>query len=327
MLSLGIESTAHSFGIGIIDEKGRVLANVVDTYKPPEGWGIEPAKAAHHHREVCEGMLKKAFSDAKKTMDDIDIISFSQGPGLAPCLHAGFEFAKRLAKENKKPLYGVNHCIAHVEIGKVCTHAKDPVVLYVSGGNTQILAYVDGRYRCFGESMDIGVGNALDKFGRVMGMGFPAGPKIEKEALGGKWIELPYVVKGMDLSFSGIVTEAIKRKEQGSSLKDVSFSLQETFFSMLTEVTERATAHTEKKEVLLTGGVAANSRLQEMLRIMCKERGAKFYVVPRELAGDNGVMIGFVGLLMKKSRQKPLKLEDIELAPRQRTDEIDISWL
>ncbi|MBU0898203.1 MAG: bifunctional N(6)-L-threonylcarbamoyladenine synthase/serine/threonine protein kinase [Nanoarchaeota archaeon] len=323
MLSLGIESTAHSFSVGIVDEKGRVLANVIDSYKAPEGWGIEPAKAAQHHREVADKVLEKALSDAKKMMKDIDIISFSQGPGLAPCLHAGFDIAKRIAKSNKKPLYGVNHCVAHIEIGRVSTKAKDPVTLYVSGGNTQILAFVDGRYRCFGESMDIGIGNALDKFGRALGIGFPAGPRIEKEAVGGKYIELPYVVKGMDLSFSGIVTDAIRKKEKGASLKDVSFSLQETLFSMLTEVTERAVAHTGKEEVLLTGGVAANKRLQEMLAIMCKERGAKFYVVPHDLAGDNGSMIAWTGVLMHKNKQKTKE----ELLPRQRTDEIDVSWL
>ncbi|MFH1444994.1 MAG: bifunctional N(6)-L-threonylcarbamoyladenine synthase/serine/threonine protein kinase [Nanoarchaeota archaeon] len=322
MLSLGIESTAHTFGIGIIDDKGRILANVTDTYKPPEGWGIEPSKASDHHKEVAGQILKKALSDAKKTMEDIDIMSFSQGPGLAPALYAGFDFAKKLAKENKKPLYGVNHCVAHIEIGKVSTKAKDPVTLYVSGGNTQILAYVDGRYRCFGESMDIGIGNALDKFGRAVGIGFPAGPRIEKEAQGGKWVELPYTVKGMDLAFSGIVTDAIRKKEK-HGLKDTAFSLQETLFAMLTEVTERAVAHTEKKEVLLTGGVAVNKRLQEMLSIMCKERGAKFYVVPHELAGDNGTMIAWTGVLMHKHKQKT----KVELLPRQRTDEVDIKWI
>jgi glycoprotease/Kae1 family metallohydrolase len=171
--------------------------------------------------------------------------------------------------------------------------------------------------------MDIGIGNALDKFGRETGLEFPAGPKIESLAKGGRYQELPYTVKGMDLSFSGIVTEAVRRVKQGQSKQDICFSLQETAFAMLTEVTERALAHTKKNEVLLTGGVAANSRLQDMLRIMCRERGARFSVVPRELSADNGAMIAWTGILMHKAGMKTKP----EILPRQRTDEIDVKWI
>ena len=118
------------------------------------------------------------------------------------------------------------------------------------------------RDRC----IDIGMGNAIDKFGREAGLPFPAGPEIERLAKKGKYVELPYVVKGMGLSFSGIITEAIRKLKTGIPLEDISYSLQETIFAMLTEVTERALAHTGKNEVLLTGGVAANQRLQEMIR-------------------------------------------------------------
>jgi len=321
MLCLGIESTAHTFGIGIVTEKGRILANVWDMYKPPGGWGIEPVKAAEHHREVRKQVLKKALKNAKVELKDINLVAFSQGPGLPPCLHQGLNLAKELAKEN--PLIGVNHCIAHIEIGKLCTGAQDPVTLYVSGANTQVLAFVAGRYRIFGETQDVGIGNALDKFGRQAGLRFPAGPKIEQLALKGSYLELPYVVKGMDLSFSGIVTEAIRRRKAGAKLTDLCFSLQETCFSMLTEVTERALAHTGKTEVLLTGGVAANKRLQEMLKIMTGERGGKSFVVPLEFAGDNGAMIAWTGILAYRSgtRTKP------EIKPRQRTDQVEITWM
>jgi N6-L-threonylcarbamoyladenine synthase len=322
MLSLGIESTAHTFGIGIVSDKGKVLANLWDTYRPPLGWGIKPMDAAQHHREVRDRLLKEALSRAGKTLDDIGLVAFSQGPGLPPCLHRGLEFSKSLSNKDR-PLIGVNHCIAHIEIGRLKCRQKDPVVLYVSGANTQILSLVEGRYRCFGETMDVGIGNALDKFGRDIGLGFPAGPRIESLARGGRYHELPYTVKGMDLSFSGIVTEAVRRVKSGQSRKDMCFSLQETLFAMLTEVTERALAHTRKGEVLLTGGVAANSRLQEMLGIMCRERGARFAVVPRELAGDNGSMIAWTGLLMHKSGMKTRP----GILPRQRTDDVDVRWL
>lgn len=322
MICLGIEATAHSFGVGIITEKGEVLVNLWDMYKPPKGWGIEPIKAAQHHMKVCRGLLKKALAEAKLKLDDIDIVSFSQGPGLPPCLNEGLKFAKSL----KKPLYGVNHCISHIEIGRLKTTLKDPVTLYVSGANTQVLAFAEGRYRCFGETMDIGIGNALDKFGRGSGLEFPAGPKIEQLARKGKYVELPYVVKGMDLSFSGIVTAALQKFKKGEKLENLCFSIQETLFAMLTEVTERALAHTGKNEVLLTGGVAANSRLQGMLEIMCRERGARFAVVPREFSGDNGLMISWTGILAQKSGQKPLNPAKADILPRQRTDDVEVRW-
>jgi N6-L-threonylcarbamoyladenine synthase len=325
MLCLGIEATAHTFGTGIATGKGHILANVSDTHKPRKGWGIKPMEAAQHHREVKEKVLERALEEAKLELKDIDIISFSQGPGLPPCLLAGKELAVQLSGKTKKPVIGVNHCIAHIEISRLFTKTKDPVTLYVSGGNTQVIAFTGGRYRVFGESQDIGIGNALDKFGRATGMDFPAGPKIEKLAKRGEYIELPYVVKGMDLSFSGIVTECIRRFNRGEKIENLCFSLQETCFAMLTEVTERALAHTEKEEALLTGGVGANKRLQEMLEIMCRERGAKFFACPKEYTGDNGAMIAWTGILAYRSGQKPL--EDIDIKPRWRTDEVEIPWL
>ena len=327
MICLGIESTAHSFGVGIVSSKGKVLTNIIDMYKPSGGWGIKPMEAGEHHEKTAENVLAKALSESGLKIDDIDIISFSQGPGLPPCLRQGLNLARNLAMKTCRPLIGVNHCIAHIEIGRLTTELNDPVTLYVSGANTQVLAFVSGRYRCFGETQDVGIGNALDKFGRGTGLEFPAGPKIENLAKDGKYIPLPYVVKGMDLSFSGIITECLKKYKEGGKLEDLCFSLQETVFAMLTEVTERALAHTDKSEVLLTGGVAANSRLQEMLDIMCRERGASFAVVDRAYSGDNGAMIAWTGLLAYKSGQKPLDPKKADILPRQRTDDVEISWI
>jgi len=326
MLCLGIESTAHTFGIGIVNGKGKVLSNEWDVFKPKTGWGIAPMDAAEHHQKVSRNILEKSLESAGSSLNDIDVISVSQGPGLPPCLHKGMNFAKNLAEKSGSPILGVNHCVAHVEIGKLMTGARDPVTLYVSGANTQVLAFVSGRYRVFGETQDIGIGNALDKFGRQAGMAFPAGPKIEERAKSGKYQELPYTVKGMDLSFSGITTEAAGRVKRGEKLEDVCFSLQETVFAMLTEVTERAMAHTGKTEVLLTGGVAANRRLQEMLSIMAKERDGTFYRCPQEFCGDCGANIAWLGVLAHRSgmKQDPEKLE---IKPRQRTDDIEVTWL
>lgn len=324
MICLGVESTAHTFGVGICKDSGEILANCRDLYKPPLGWGIKPVEAAEHHRKIAEQVLKDALKTAGIKLDQIDILAYSRGPGLPPCLHVGKEFVAGLAKKTKKPIIGSNHCIAHIEIGRLTTKLKDPVTLYVSGANTQTIAFVGQKYRIFGETQDIGLGNGLDKFAREVGLEFPGGPKIEELAKKGKWIELPYVVKGMDLSYTGIITEAIK-KAKTHKLEDVCFSLQETSFAMLTEVVERALAHTGKDEVLLTGGVAANSRLQEMLDIMCKERGGKFAVVPRGFSGDQAGMISWLGLLQHKSGDKGLKKPDIN--PSWRTDEVNVNWI
>ncbi len=324
-ICLGIESTAHTFGIGIADGSGKILSNAKDVYKPKEGYGIIPMEAAKHHSAVSEEALRKALNEAKIGLDEVDIIAYSAGPGLPPCLRAGAKFAETLALKLGKPLIPVNHCIAHIEIGKLASGARDPVTLYVSGGNTQVIAFAEGRYRVFGETLDVGIGNALDQFAREAGLDFPGGPKIEQLAREGRYVRLPYTVKGMDLSFSGIITEALRQLKKGVKLEDVCFSLQETAFAMLVEVSERAVAHTGKNEILLTGGVAANKRLQEMLEIMCRERDAKFFAVPRELAGDNGAQIAWTGILSYMSGEKGAKKAETD--SRWRTDEVDAKWI
>lgn len=323
MICLGIESTAHTFGVGIVTEKGEILANERSVYKSKKGWGIIPMDAAKHHEKEGPKVVEKALEKAKLEMGDIDLIAYSRGPGLPPCLYRGFEIGKNLASKHGKPLVGVNHCVAHIEIGRLSSGFKDPVVVYVSGGNTQIISFSGGRYRVFGECMDMGLGNALDKFGRVVGLDFPQAPKIEQLAKKGKWVDLPYVVKGMDLSFSGILTSCIQKYERGEKLENLCFSIQEVFFSMVTEVTERALAHLGKDQVLLTGGVAANLRLQEMLKTMARERGGNLAVVPREFSGDNGAMIAWTGILAYKTKQKTPN----DVDPRWRTDNVEIPWM
>jgi len=325
MVCLGIESTAHTFGCGIVNDKGKVLANVKDMFITDSG-GIHPSEAKLHHEKVKDKLINEALKISKLKINEVDLVSFSQGPGLAPCLLVGMEKAKEISKENKIPLVGVNHCIAHLEIGKLMTKAKDPVLLYTSGANTQVIAFESEKYRIFGETLDQGIGNFIDAFGRHIGLGFPGGPKIEKLALKGKkFIELPYVVKGMDVSFSGILTNLKKKYDSGSyKIGDLCFSLQETVFAMMVEVSERAMAHCGKNELVLGGGVSCNKRLQEMCRIMCKERGAKFFVPENNLLIDNAAMIAWQGLLQKKEATK--EYENMDILPYQRTDDINIDW-
>lgn len=298
MICIGLEGTAHTAGVGIVDSDCKVLANVNSSFFPKEG--IHPRKAAEHHAEVFSTIISEALGKAGITAKDIGLVSFSQGPGLAPCLKITACTARALSLSLGAPIIGVNHCAAHVEIGKATTGAKDPITVYVSGGNSQIIGEAQGKYRVFGETLDIAIGNAIDKAARKLGLGFPGGPAIEKLALGGKYIPLPYTVKGMDFSFTGISTEVIRQKGRGAKLEDLCFSFQETAFAMLSEVAERALSHTEKTELLLTGGVAANSRLRGMLETMCRERGANFYAVPKQYAGDNGAMIAWQGLIGHK---------------------------
>ncbi len=325
ILCLGIESTAHEFSLGIVSSDGKILANVGRTYVPEKG-GIHPRESAQFFTavagEVLDGVLKKS----KVKSSDIDAIAFSQGPGLGPCLRTGATVARALATYLGVPLVGVNHCVAHIEIGKLLTGVKDPLTLYVSGGNTIVAAYEAGRYRVFGETLDIAVGNCLDVFAREAGLSHPGGPAIEKLAAKGKnFIQLPYVVKGMDLSFSGLLTAATRKFNEGCKIEDVCFSLQEVAFSMLAEVTERALAHTEKPEVLLTGGVAANKRLESMINSIAEEHEARFYVVPANYAGDNGAMIAWAGLLTYKYG-KPISIEESLVKQRWRLDEADVPW-
>ena len=300
MIILGIESTAHTFGVGIVDDSGKVLANVFDSYSSEtEGMVIE--KVVEHHREVAEEMLAKALAAAKLGWETIDLMVYSAGPGLDPVLWVGYKKAKEWASEHGKKLVGVNHCAAHLSVGKKVNNLVDPVYLYVSGVNTQVLVFDGGKYRIMGETLDIGLGNMLDKLGRTLGLGFPAGPEIEKLAKLGKYVELPYVVKGMDVSFSGILTKCQQLFETGKvSKEDLCFSVQETCFAMMAEVSERALAHTGKKELLLVGGVGANQKFCSMLALMCAERGAKFSKVDMDLARDNGAMIAWEGYLRRE---------------------------
>ncbi len=325
IICLGIESTAHTFGVGIVKNK-KILANVKDSYTTIKG-GIVPVEAAKHHEKVKEKVLQNALTESGLKLSDIDIISYSQGPGLGPCLLQGLGLAKKLAKQIKKPLIPVNHCITHLEIGKLLCKCKNPVLLYVSGANTQVISYASGKYRIFGETLDIGVGNFIDSFARYCGIGFPGGSRImELASKSTKFIELPYSVKGMDVAFSGLLTNLKQKFDQRYRIEDLSYSLQEHAFAMLVETAERAMAHLRKKELLLGGGVACNTRLQEMCKIMCKERGAKFFCPPVSVLVDNAAMIAWLGILMYKAGQK-IKVEKTDIKPYERTDDVEVKWL
>jgi len=371
------------------------------------------------------------------------VFCYTKGPGMAQPLSVGALVIRTLAQIYKKPIIGVNHCIGHIEMGRCVTMADNPTILYVSGGNTQVIAYSEGRYRIFGEAIDIAIGNCLDRFARVINLSNDPAPGYNIEQLAKKginYIEIPYIVKGMDVSFSGILSfmeDLVKNKQKNSnsntlnkkrnrttvniesksnnnhnnvnkekatltnpsgicvennsniinnitnsisqneiqpqsqqqttnenkefnsdfnknnsginnfninhnsnnkenkdndsdwnlpySKADLCFSLQETIFAMLVEITERAMAHTNSKEVLLVGGVGCNVRLQDMMIQMCKERGASLCSMDDRYCIDNGAMIAYAGLLEFQCGTET-KFEDTFFTQRFRTDEVDIIW-
>ncbi|MCS7097099.1 MAG: KEOPS complex N(6)-L-threonylcarbamoyladenine synthase Kae1 [Candidatus Methanomethylicia archaeon] len=325
MLVLGIECTAHTFGCGIASSNGRILSNVNLEYIPMTG-GIHPREAAHHHLSTASSVLFNAIKNAGVNIREIDGFAVSLGPGLGPCLRVGATITRALSLYYNKPLIPVNHCVAHIEIARLMCNIEDPLIVYISGGNTIISAFSDGRYRVFGETLDIALGNCLDVFARHAGLPHPGGPHVERLALkGSNYIELPYVVKGQDLSFSGLLTAALKKLNEGVPLEDLCFSLQETAFSMVCEVTERALVHTNKNAILLTGGVAANRRLREMLKSIADIHGVLFTSVPSEYARDNGAMIAWTGIL-SLIHKVTVDVNKSFILPRWRLDAVNIPW-
>jgi N6-L-threonylcarbamoyladenine synthase/protein kinase Bud32 len=312
---LGIEGTAWNLSAAVFDDDLITLKS--RPYSPVQG-GIHPREAAHHHAAEIGGLIHDVLQESPSPV----AVAFSQGPGLGPCLRIVGTAARALALSRKIPLLGVNHCVAHVEIGRFASGFDDPIVLYASGANTQVLGYLNGRYRIFGETLDIGIGNAIDKFARSKGLTHPGGPHVERLAKSGSYLPLPYTVKGMDLAFSGLVSAA---KDSTAPIEDVCYSLQETAFAMCVEVTERALSQTGKEEMILVGGVGANSRLQEMLKQMCEDRGASFAVPPREYLGDNGAMIAYTGRLMLACNDT-LPIEKSRVNPSYRADQVAVSW-
>ncbi len=327
VIVLGIESTAHTFGVGIASDQGEIYANVNDTYTPPAGWGIHPREAAEHHVSVAPKLLEKALRQARLSMKDIDAIAFSQGPGLGPALRVGATVARALAVKYGKPLVPVHHGVAHIEIAKLVSGFVDPLIVLISGGHTMILAYSDGYYRVFGETLDITIGNCLDMFARELGLSMPGVPKVEELARKGKrYIPMPYTVIGQDLSYSGLVSYAKKLLQEGYPVEDICLSLVETAYYMLAEVTERALAATKKRELLVTGGVARSRRLREIFQVISQEYDVKLAFVTDEFAGDNGAMIAFTGALAYRCGIT-IEVEKSQVQQYWRIDTVPVPWV
>ncbi len=315
MAVLGIESSAHTLGVGIV-QSGKVVANERSMYHITDK-GMIPSRLADFHADNLNAMLTAALRKAKLSMEDIDAIGYTKGPGLGACLQIGRVAAKTLSGRFKVPLIPVNHAVAHIEVTRTLFGMKDPLALYVSGGNSQILGALNEPYRhyhIYGETFDIGIGNMLDVFAREAKLNPAWGSTVAKMSKGGGYIDMPYTVKGMDFTFTGLLTNAMELLKN-HQLKDVCYSLQETAFSMLCEATERALFLTRKREIVLCGGVAQSERLQDMLKRISNIHKLRFGVAPNEFNADNGAMIAIVAERMFKTG---LKIPDSECTTNQK---------
>ncbi|MDA4128004.1 MAG: KEOPS complex N(6)-L-threonylcarbamoyladenine synthase Kae1 [Thaumarchaeota archaeon] len=323
---IGIESTAHTFSASVVTSSGRILSDVRDVYRAPAGGGIHPIEASSQHMANAPGVLREALLEAGIPIKSIRAVSYSMGPGLGPCLRVGAVAARSLAATLVKRIVPVNHAIGHIELGCLLTRTKDPLVLLVSGGHSMVVAFSGNRWRILGESLDLTLGQLIDQFGRHAGLASPCGTKVEEAASkSAKYIELPYTVKGNDVSYSGILTAAKNLLDRGVAFEDVCFSLQETAFAMIVEVTERALAFTEKKEVMVVGGVAANLRLSEMLKTMVRRHSASFRAVPPRYSGDCGAQIAWAGWL-EYNTGNSIAIVDATTRQSWRLDSVDAKW-
>ncbi len=323
---LGVESTAHTFSVSVISSDGEILSNAKSIYRPPAGSGIHPFEASQSHLKNAEKVLREALDESGIEPDQLEAVCYSMGPGLGPCLRVGAVVARTLACALDKPLVPVNHAVGHIELGCLLTGAKDPVVLLVSGGHTMVIAYSGGRWRVLGEALDLTLGQLLDQFGRHSGLASPCGAAIEAAASkSSTYHRLPYSVKGNDVSFSGLLTAAKGMVDSGKSFESVSFSIQETAFAMVVEVTERALAFTGKREVLVVGGVAANARLSAMITKMAARHSASVSLTPVSYSGDCGAQIAWTGYLAHGAGiQVPVREADVRQSWR--LDSVDILW-
>lgn len=362
LLALGCEGSANKLGVGVISHalplppvpsstqpSAEVLSNIRHTYNAPPGAGFLPKDTAAHHRaRFCSVALEALrVAGVRDPGAEVDCVAYTRGPGMGGPLTSVAVGARTLALLWGKggAMVGVNHCVGHIEMGRSVTGAGNPVVLYVSGGNTQVIAYAEQRYRIFGEALDIAVGNCLDRFARTLVIPNDPAPGYNIEVLarasaGAVLHDLPYAVKGMDCSFSGILAKVddlaaqmragrkvttAEGREVEITKEDLCFSLQETVFAMLVEITERAMAHVGSQQVMIVGGVGSNVRLQEMMGAMARDRGGSVYATDERFCIDNGIMIAHAGLLAYESGFRT-PLEDTTVTQRFRTDEVHVKW-
>lgn len=304
IITLGIESSCDETSVAVIKNGREVLSNIIDTQIPihEKYGGVVPEIASRNHIEAISRVTKKALEEANIAFDDIDAITPTYGPGLVGALLVGLSYAKALSFAIDKPLVGVNHIEGHIAANYITYKELKPPFLCVmlSGGNTQLVHVKDyNEFEVLGKTRDDAIGEAFDKVARVVGLGYPGGPKIDKLAKEGNSnaIELPKThFDNLDFSFSGIKTAVINlhHKTPDINKADLCASFQKTVTDVLIENTKKALKQINVDTVALAGGVSANSYIRaEFLKL--QDKGINVYMPDMKLCTDNAAMIGSAG--------------------------------
>lgn len=313
MIVLGIESSCDETAAAITKDGRYVLSDVIYSQADIHSkyGGVVPEIASRRHIEKILYVIDKALTDADMTKDDIDAVAVTMGPGLVGALLVGVSAAKSLAYAWGKPLIGVNHIIGHISANYVAFPSLEPpfVCLVASGGHSHIVnikSYTETEI--LGATKDDAAGEAFDKVARVIGLGYPGGPKIDMAAKGGndKAFDFPRAKTGNDFSFSGLKTAVIntvhKMEQKGEDVPqaDIAASFQRAVVDVLTEKTVRAAKTAGAKKLCLAGGVASNSLLRSEMDKTAKGEGIEVFYPPLRLCTDNAVMISSAGYFKYK---------------------------
>jgi N6-L-threonylcarbamoyladenine synthase len=310
MIVLGIESSCDETAAAGLEDGRRVRSSIVasqDAVHAPYG-GVVPELASRRHLEVIVPVVERALADAGVDLPGLDGIVVTHGPGLVGSLLVGCALAKSLAYVHRLPLVGVNHLEGHIYAASLTDDPPDHpfLALVVSGGHTALYhARAPLTYDLVGETRDDAAGEAFDKVAKLLGLGFPGGPVIEKVAKHGSPTAIPFPLAQMtdqapDFSFSGLKTAvSLHVKRHGPlgerDVADVAASFQAAAVKMLVRKTVKAALRLGVRRVVLTGGVAANTALRESLAAACGEQGVRLHVPPRSLCTDNAAMIAAAG--------------------------------
>ena len=303
VIVLGIESSCDETSVAVVKNGREVLSNVIDTQiKIHELYGgVVPEIASRNHIEAISRVAKTALEEAKMSFSDIDVVAPTYGPGLVGALLVGLSYGRGLAYALKKPLVGVNHLEGHIAANYITHPDLEPpfLCMLTSGGNTQIVYVKDYcDMEVLGRTRDDAIGEAFDKVARVVGLGYPGGPKIDKLAQqGNPTIDFPKThFENLDFSFSGIKTAVINlhHKTPDINKADLCASFEKTVTEILLENAEKALKQTGLKTVVLAGGVSANSYIRkEFLKLENQE--IKVYMPDLKLCTDNAAMIASAG--------------------------------
>lgn len=304
ILILGIESSCDETSVAIVKNGREVLSNVINSQIKihEEYGGVVPEIASRCHTEVINGVMKEALKEAKVSLDDIDAIAVTQGPGLVGALLVGVSYAKGLSYVTKKPLISVNHIEGHIA-GNYITHKdlKPPFLcLIISGGHTHLVRVKDyTEFEILGKTRDDAIGEAFDKVARVVGLGYPGGPKVDNLAKEGKEIiKLPEAhFDGYDFSFSGIKTAVINlnHKDPNINKADLCASFEKAVTDMLLENVEKAVDNFNEDKIVIAGGVSRNSYIRNAFDNFAKKKNINVYYPEPILCTDNAAMIAAAG--------------------------------